>query len=100
MYHIIDEPIFRTYDMMKEEFKGKWVYIIKAKLGEAYALEGGYVKVVADKPYEGAREGIYNFAENPDNQPTINRDFVERKPILTLFTDIDGFLEQLREDEN
>jgi len=68
MVHIIpeNERKLMTYDEIKKEFDGKWVYITHAELTSGLGIIKGMPTVITDKPYENVDSGIYDELENDE----------------------------------
>ncbi|MCL2388122.1 MAG: hypothetical protein FWC89_11345 [Defluviitaleaceae bacterium] len=59
MYEIIKNPKRMSRTQIFEQFKGKWIYMVKPE-GPMFSLFDSAVPVVvADFPYEGHETGIY-----------------------------------------
>jgi len=59
-----------TKEEIDKEFDGKWVYIVKAEINKHGELLRGMPVVVADKPYEGNDDRIY---EQYDSKEYVKR---------------------------
>ena len=61
MYRIIPQNEQReyTFKQLREQFDGKWVYLVKAEFNDAHGLLKATPVVVADRELEGVDEGIY-----------------------------------------
>ena len=59
MYEIIENPRRMTRSEIKNEYDGKWVFMVNLE-GHIYGLfDYATPVVVADKPFEGNEDGIY-----------------------------------------
>ena len=61
MYTILDTAKKLTYDEIKKKYDGKWVYLTNCEFSDSYALLFAIPRVIADKQFEGFREGIYDI---------------------------------------
>ncbi|MCL1987867.1 MAG: hypothetical protein FWG64_07850 [Firmicutes bacterium] len=95
MYEIIKNPQRMTRDEVFTKFTGKWVFIIHLE-GELFQFwESGIPVVVADIPWEGDNEGVYNIFLNDPNI-TRRTDICLLKSQIKLF----GFSEVIIDEYN
>jgi len=59
MYQIIENPEILSKSEIDKIFNGKWVYIVKARFTNSKSLIDGMPVIVADFPFEGNSDGIY-----------------------------------------
>ena len=66
MYNIIPKEDQReyTFSQLKEQFDGKWVYLVHVLFSDAHGLVKATPVVVADSELEGIDEGIYSQFHN------------------------------------
>jgi len=60
MYKIIENPQIMTKEDIDKMFDGKWIYIVKADITKHGELIKGMPVIIADEPYEGTEDGIYD----------------------------------------
>jgi hypothetical protein len=59
MYHVIENPKMMSGEDIDKKFDGKWVYVVKADITKHGEMLMGLPVVVADSPFEGRENGIY-----------------------------------------
>ena len=82
MYIIIDNPKVLTKDEIEKEFDGKWVYIVKAKFTDSKSLVEGMPVVVADSPFEGNEDGIYEQFDSKEYVTRYACDLCHYEPFI------------------
>ncbi|MCL2199970.1 MAG: hypothetical protein FWB80_13720 [Defluviitaleaceae bacterium] len=60
MYEILQNPKRMLIQEIDNSFDGKWVYIVHCEKSEGNKTIAGVPVVIADGPFEGVEEGIYN----------------------------------------
>jgi hypothetical protein len=59
MYKIIENPNMMSKAEIDRDYKGKWVYIVKANVDVHGTLVEGMPVVISDYQFAGVEEGIY-----------------------------------------
>ena len=59
MYKTIDVPRRMNRKQIKEEFKGKWVFLVNPEGSAMGWFDSAIPIIVADEPFEGSETGIY-----------------------------------------
>ena len=75
MRKLIENPVYMTYEEMKEEFYGRWILVTNCKYNLYYTLLGGIPVAVADTQFEGQRDGFYDKFRAPEYAPRTDCDF-------------------------
>ena len=75
MRKLIENPTYMTYKEMEQEFIGKWILITNCNYTEHNELLGGVPVAVADKVFEGQRDGFYNKFKDPKYAPRTDHSF-------------------------
>jgi hypothetical protein len=86
MYEILKNPKRMTIQEIDSSFDGKWVYIIQCEETEGYKTIAGVPVVIADGPFEGVDEGIYNQFDDPRYEPTLSYSVL--LPTLNFYTSL------------
>ena len=82
MYQIIENPKMLTKVEIDKEFDGKWVYIVKAKFTSSKSLIEGMPVVVADSPFEGNSDGIYEQYDSKEYVARYAYDLCNYEPFI------------------
>jgi hypothetical protein len=82
MYQIIDDPKMMNKDEIEKEFDGKWIYIVKAEFAIGKLLVKGIPVIVADFPFEGQDEGIYDMYRTSEYDSRYARDLCHYEPSI------------------
>jgi len=80
MYQIIDNPKLMTKDEIDKTYDGKWVYIVKANVTREGTVIDGTPVIIADEPYEGVEDGIYEHFRNEENEERLSYDLLHHDP--------------------
>jgi len=83
MYRIIDNPIMMTESEIREAFDGKWVYIVKADITRHGELLSGMPVVIADTPFEGNDDGIYEQYDTEEYEERYGCDMNHYEPFIS-----------------
>ena len=75
MRKLIEDPVYMTYEDMKTTFYGKWILVTNCKHGPSRQFLGGVPVAVADRIFEGHKDGFYDKFRAPEYAPRINLDF-------------------------
>jgi hypothetical protein len=75
MRKIIENPVYMTYDEMEKEFMGKWILVTNCEYTEYNDFIRGIPVAVADKIFEGQRDGFYDKFKAPKYAPRVDLDF-------------------------
>jgi hypothetical protein len=59
MYKVIKNPKLMTQEEIDLNYKGTWVYIVKANINPHGKLIDGVPVVVGEYPFDGVNEGVY-----------------------------------------
>ena len=60
MYEIIENPVVKTWEEVKELYQGKWVYIVKSVFNETDKFLHGIPVIMGDMPCPLIEEGFYD----------------------------------------
>jgi hypothetical protein len=60
MYEILENPKRMSIQEIDNSFDGKWVYIVRCEKSEGNKTVAGIPVIIADGPFEGVEDGIYN----------------------------------------
>jgi hypothetical protein len=82
MYQIIDNPKMMSKDEIETEFDGKWVYIVKAEFAVGKRLIQGIPVIVAESPFEGQDDGIYEMYRTAEYDSRYARDLCHYEPSI------------------
>ena len=86
MRRLIEDPVYMTYDEMKDRFDGKWIMIVKCNYTPYNQLLGGIPVVEADKIYEGQDDGFYDQFWTQEYAVRAYKDFRDHEPaIVSVF---------------
>jgi hypothetical protein len=66
MYTILDKAELLTFEEIKKKYDGKWVFMTNCEFSSDNALLHAIPRVVADKLFEGKKEGIYDIYSNKE----------------------------------
>ena len=79
MYRIIPKSEQREYSFtqFKEQFDGKWVYLVRAIFTNTHGLVKATPVVVADSELEGVEEGIYESYQSESFGRKADADFTD-----------------------
>jgi len=83
MYQVIDDPVVMTEAEIREAYDGKWVYIVKADITRHGELLSGMPVVVADSPFEGNADGIYEQYNTKDYEERYGFDMNRYEPFIS-----------------
>jgi len=83
MYQVIECPAVMTESEIREAYDGKWVYIVKAEITRHGELLSGIPVVVADTPYEGNDDGIYEQYDTVEYERRYGRDMNHYEPFIS-----------------
>lgn len=72
MYEIIQNPKRMLIQEIDNSFDGKWVYIVRCEKSEGNKTIAGIPVVIADSPFEGVEDGIYNQYKNDEYGYTLS----------------------------
>jgi hypothetical protein len=77
MYKIIpnNEQSEYSYTQLREQFNGKWLYLVHAEFSDSHGLIKATPVVVADSELEGIEEGIYKPYQSSDFGRKADADF-------------------------
>ena len=77
MYRIIPKEEQReyTFEQLKDEFNGKWIFLVHAMFSNANGLIKAVPVVIADSELEGIEEQIYEKYQNEIYGITADADF-------------------------
>ena len=75
MREIIEDPVYTTYEDMKNDFDNKWILVANCKYDDDDRFIGGIPVAVADSPFEGQRDGFYDEFRDPKYAPRTDIDF-------------------------
>ena len=59
MYILLENPKRMTKKEMRKEFADKWIYVADCDFEIGVPMETGVPMLVADTPWEGSEDGIY-----------------------------------------
>jgi len=65
-YKLIENPIYMAADQIYTEYDGYWIYITNAEFTDEKEFIGGIPVVLGKKPYDGAKDGIYEKYRNAE----------------------------------
>ena len=82
MYQVIDNPTVMTETEIREAFDGKWVYVVKAEITRHGELLSGMPVVIADTPFEGNDDGIYEQYDSKEYVKRLAHDMVPYEPFI------------------
>ncbi|MCL2088404.1 MAG: hypothetical protein FWH14_02865 [Oscillospiraceae bacterium] len=89
MRKLVENPVFMTYEEMEKEFAGKWVLVTNCQPNPNHAFSSGFPVAVADRIFEGHKDGFYDKFRAPEYAPRTDYDFdYENTPGLTGIYDI------------
>jgi len=68
MYFIVPSKEQReyTFEQLKEQFDGKWVYLVNVTFTDGHGLLKATPVVIADSELEGIDDGIYTQYRSPE----------------------------------
>ena len=69
-----NERRLMTYEEIKKEFDGKWVYLTHAELSPGTSIIKGMPTVITDKPYENAKSRLYDEFDKDEYGQTVGTD--------------------------
>ncbi|MDR1688671.1 MAG: hypothetical protein LBS21_08690 [Clostridiales bacterium] len=95
MRNLIENPVYMTYEEMKQKFDGKWIYVVNCNYTQYQELLGGVPVVVADEPFEGRSDLFYDQFFSKEYSPRTSRNFKPNQ--IGLFGNyiIEGWLDGL-----
>ena len=82
MYQILEKQKIMKRDEIEKEFDGKWVYIVKAKFTNSKSLIEGMPVIVADSPFEGNSDGIYEKYDTKEYVVRYSCDLCHYEPLI------------------
>ena len=86
MYEILQNPKRMSIQEIDDSFNGKWVYIVQCEKTEGHKTIAGVPVVVADGPFEGVEEGIYNQFKDDIYRPTLS--YTALLPTLNFYASL------------
>jgi len=94
MYEILNNQKRMTREEIREEFQGKWVFLVDLDSASPFErFETAVPAVVADKLFEGSETGIYKELNERYNNNTTDMTFLNN--LINVF----GFTEVMGDDE-
>jgi hypothetical protein len=82
MYQIIDNPRIMLKDEIEKEYDRRWVYIVNAEFAIGKRFVKGMPVIVADFPFEGQEDGIYDKYRTPEYDSRYARDLCHYEPSI------------------
>jgi hypothetical protein len=82
MVQILENPKMMTKDEIDVEFDGKWVYIVRAIFTNSKGLVEGMPVIIADKPFEGNENGIYEQFDSEEFEIRYARNLKHYAPFI------------------
>jgi len=70
MYMILENPKRMTKKEMRSEFVNKWVYAVDCDFDIGVPMKTGIPMVLADSPWEGSEDGIYEKLDDKYERTT------------------------------
>ena len=82
MYQILEKPMMMPYEDIISTYDGRWVYVVKANITKHGEMIEGMPVVVADSPYEGNENGVYEQYDAPEYSERIDYDLNHYEPFI------------------
>ena len=82
MYQVLENPRMMSGEEIEKTFDGKWVYIVKANITRNGKLIEGMPVVVADIPFEGTENGIYEQYRKPEYNERLEHNLKHYEPFI------------------
>jgi predicted secreted protein len=83
MYQILEDPKVMSSEEINKMFDGKWVYIVKAVVTKHGELIDGIPVIVADTPFEGNNDGIYEQYDTAEYAKKFDYDLNHYEPFIS-----------------
>jgi hypothetical protein len=84
MRELIKNPVYMSYEEMKEKFAGKWILVTNCESSTYGLLLGGVPVAVADSIFEGQEDGFYDEYKDPKYSPRMSNNM--------NYDDVPGFV--------
>jgi hypothetical protein len=88
MYKVLDSPKRMTRKQIKEEFKGKWIFLVDLGEPQFGWFETAVPAVVADKLFEGRETGLYQKLNEEYNGNTMDWSFLPNEINVFGFSEV------------
>ncbi len=75
-----------TREEIRQKFDGKWVYIVKTNYDAHSLLLSGVPIVVADKPYDGLHDGVYEKYKQKEYGGKVAYSLLDEPAIVSIFS--------------
>lgn len=72
MYEIIENPRIMTREEIRNQYTGKWVYVVKANITQHGELIEGMPVVLGEYQFDGVDEGIYEQWDTPEYEERLS----------------------------
>jgi len=83
MYEIIKNPEIMSKESIKANYKGKWVYIVKAIITPHGELVEGMPVVCGEYQFEGVEEGIYKQFDGEEYEEKLSYTLIPHSGMIS-----------------
>ena len=88
MYQVIEHPVMMTKEEIIQKYDGYWILVVSSDMNYHGGWTQGIPVVIADGPFRGVEDGIYDKFEDPKYNVQFDMSLIDTSKWNGILTEV------------